>query len=146
MEGLEEYFINENELKENMAKGWDQIDVDKSTNTSPNLNPTKETKEKKSKLNDRVAAPTLLTGNKSKKLLLDYYFNPIPTQAKSESTSIRLSTDILSDLEIVSFFMKQNGKKQPLKQYIENILIQHLKDYENEITDLKNKKLFTKTR
>lgn len=146
MDGLEEYFINENELKENMAKGWEQIDVDKSTNTNPTLSPTKEKKEKKLELSDRVTAPTSLTGNKSKKLLLDYYFNPIPARAKNESTSIRLSTDILSELEIVSFCMKQNGKKQPLKRYIENILIQHLKDYENEITDLKNKKPFTKTR
>lgn len=136
MENLEEYFINEEDLKKKIATGSQQIQSNKTTlsNTPTASKSLSESKENKTKR------------NLYKRISIKDFFEGAPG-ATSVSQSIRLSEDILSQLKAVSFFMKQqHGPKHSLKSYIESILIRHLKEYEDEIALLGKTEIFNRKR
>lgn len=128
MENIENYFVNEDELKSRIATGREQLPSDEITIVNPSetdddIPKIKENKTKKS-LHDKVS-------------INDFFEHSI--SVNNASLPIRLSEEILSRLKVVSFFIKQQegAPKHSLKSYIENILIQHLIEYEDQISDLK---------
>lgn len=133
MAEIEDYFIDEEKIKQRIA-GIQEVGSDANLKQETPVNvvvdipvPTKIKVDK---------ARTTRTKN-SNKPLLDSFFENQVSNTRSRSR-ISIPSDLITRIKRVALNMEQRGKPHSINAYINNILLQHLADYENEINQLED--------
>lgn len=138
MAEIEDYFIDEEKIKQRIAGIHPTETKNVEVGSDANLKqetpvvvdipvPTKIKVDK---------ARTTRTKN-SNKPLLDSFFENQVSNTRSRSR-ISIPSDLITRIKRVALNMEQRGKPHSINAYINNILLQHLADYENEINQLED--------
>ena len=133
MAEIEDYFIDEEKIKQRIA-GIQEVGSDANLKQETPVNvvvdipvPTKIKVDK---------ARTTRTKN-SNKPLLDSFFENQVSNTRSRSR-ISIPSALITRINRVALNMVQRGKPHSINAYINNILLQHLADYENEINQVED--------
>ena len=135
MEQVEDYFIDEEKIKLTIAgnhqvKKQKMPESDKIHETPKStLNASAQTKEKENSIKTH-------SKNKGKPSLNSLFVGSVHNVRTYSRISI--PSDISSRLKRVALYMEQAGMPHSVNAYINNVLLQHLKEYENEINQLEN--------
>ena len=137
MEEVEDYFIDEEKIKQSIAgnrqaKNQTTLDSDMSHEIKDSLNTPPQAKVKENSIKTH-------SKNKGKPTLNSLF----EVSARNVRTRSRISipSDISSKIKQVALYMEQAGMPHSVNTYINNVLLQHLKEYENEINQLEKKQL-----
>lgn len=138
MAEIEDFFIDEEKIKQRIA-GIHSTET-KIVEVSSDANSKQETP-----LVVDVPVPTKVKGDKartarsknSNKPLLDSFFENQVSNTRSRSR-ISIPSDLITRIKQVALNMEQRGKPHSINAYVNNILLQHLADYESEINQLED--------
>lgn len=138
MKELEDYFIDEEKIKQLIAcdhpvKNQDTFVSD----TQPDATEHSGNEGRTSSCPAEIKAdsePPLFCENVTKPPLHSF-FDGYPTNVRSRSR-ISIPSDITFRLKRVALYMEQSGKPHSVNTYINNILLRHLDEYDNEISSL----------